>query len=234
MLLSALSASRAAGHPGEGAARLRRLDAGARLHDVRARPLSLTVLREGFAKAYIGVTDGGQQTVALFVPGDVLDLSAFLLGRTTAAIAAITPIRITETPHSTVRELIDARPAVGLALWRRLACQNALLQEWIVGLGRRSALSRTAHLMCEVSLRLSGASETGDTFDFPLTQHELADVLGLSVVHMNRVLQQLRAEGLIEFVRSRLTICDRRRLTEVADFDPGYLTAGDASAGRWW
>jgi CRP-like cAMP-binding protein len=231
--LSALSANRATGHSGEGAVRSRRLEAGARLHDARARPSSLAVLRDGFAKAYVGVTDGGQQTVALFVPGDVLDLSAFLLGRTTSVIAAITPIRITETPCSTVRELIEARPAVGLALWRRLACQNALLQEWIVGLGRRSALSRTAHLMCEVSLRLSGASETGDAFDFPLTQHELADVLGLSVVHMNRVLQQLRAEGLIEFVKSRLTIRDRRRLTEVGDFDSGYLTAGETPPGSW-
>lgn len=204
---------------------VRVLAAGVRLHDKGAPSASLSLLREGLAKAHLAVADGAQQTVALFVPGDALDPEAFVLGHTTAAITAVTPIRIVEIPHSRVREEIERRPDFGIALGRQLARQNALLKEWMASLGRRSAISRTAHLICEISARTSGSDV--EAIPFPLTQIELADVLGLSVVHVNRVLQQLRAQGLIDLSRSRLSILNLPRLAQIGDFDRGYLENGD-------
>jgi CRP-like cAMP-binding protein len=98
-----------------------------------------------------------------------------------------------------------------------------LLQEWLTGLGRRAARARTAHLICEISTRMGAAGRGQDAFDFPLSQIELADLLGLSAVHVNRVLQQLRAERLVDFARGRLAILNRPRLIAIAGFDASYL-----------
>ena len=98
------------------------------------------------------------------------------------------------------------------------------MREWIVSLGRRPADKRTAHLLCEMLLRLQAVGLTNDdSFELPLTQEELADTMGISVVHVNRVLQQFRREGLITLEGKRLTIKDMRRLVEIGEFDPRYL-----------
>ena len=98
------------------------------------------------------------------------------------------------------------------------------MREWIVSLGRRPADKRTAHLLCEMLLRFRAVGLTGDdSFELPLTQEDLADTMGVSVVHVNRVLQQFRSEGLITFESKRLTINDLGRLMEIGEFDPSYL-----------
>ncbi|MBV9510580.1 MAG: Crp/Fnr family transcriptional regulator [Caulobacteraceae bacterium] len=194
-------------------------------------PEAVYLVCQGFAKAHVGTVDGARQTLALYVPGDVFDLGAFLLGQASVETSALTPMQLAAVPCSTLRSLIDERRDLALALWRRLAMQHALLQEWTVGLGRRLALARTAHLICEVSERLSVTSPSDD-LPFPLTQVELADVLGLSPVHVNRVLQQLKGEGLIEIRNGHLRVCNRPRLIELGDFDPTYLRRGDGEGPR--
>jgi biotin operon repressor len=110
------------------------------------------------------------------------------------------------------------------ALWLETATQAAVQQEWMVGLGRRTAQTRLAHFLCELSyrLQLNGRNDL-DAFEFPLTQRELADVLGLSTVHVNRVLQTLRSLGMIELSRNQRMILNKAGLYEIAEFDSGYL-----------
>ncbi len=138
---------------------------------------------------------------------------------------SLTSFRRQSTASGLYRLVID-RPTIGRAALAgdgnsRPAPSS---QEWIVGLGRRTAQTRLAHFLCEVSyrLQLSGHNDL-DAFEFPLTQSELADVLGLSAVHVNRVLQVLRSRGLIELNRHRLVIRNRPGLYEISEFDPGYL-----------
>jgi CRP-like cAMP-binding protein len=117
-----------------------------------------------------------------------------------------------------------SRPAIARALWLETAAQAAIQQEWMVWLGRHMAQTRLAHFLCEVSYRLQLCeANTRDAIEFPLTQRELADTLGLSAVHVNRTLQVLRSQGLIELSRQRPTIRNKAGLYEAAEFDPRYL-----------
>jgi CRP-like cAMP-binding protein len=117
-----------------------------------------------------------------------------------------------------------SRPAIARALWLETTAQAAIQQEWMIWLGRRMAQTRLAHFLCEVSYRLQISGANGSEWvEFPLTQRELADTLGLSAVHVNRTLQVLRSQGLIELSRQRLTIRDKAGLYKAAEFDPQYL-----------
>lgn len=182
----------------------------------------VSLLCKGIAKSYRALADGHAQTLALFVAGDLLDADAFLLGRASATVSAITSVRIALIPHVAFKQAMEQRPEIGWALLRSMARDRAMLQEWLTGLGRRPAHARTTHLICEISTRMGGGAR-GRT-DIPLSQVELADLLGLSAVHVNRVLQQLRAEGLIDVARGRLMILDPARLKAIAGFDAAYLT----------
>jgi CRP-like cAMP-binding protein len=194
---------------------------------------ALSILVEGVAHACRTMPGGVQQTLALFVPGDVLDAKAYVLDRSSVSIRAASPIRIVQIPRHRMDELIDAHPADARWLLAVLASDNAVLEEWAIGMGRRSAYQQLAHLLCEISARMRGADLACDEVcAFPLTQADLADVLGLSVVHVNRMLQQLRGDGLIELRQARLKVLDRRRLVGAADFDAGYLGARVGVRGR--
>src|ERR1700758_3949675 len=127
--------------------------------------------------------------------------------RSLTSVHVLTPRRRRSIPLPELYRLVIDRPTIGRALWLETATQAAIQQEWILGLGRRMAQTRLAHFLCEVSCRLQlrGRNDL-DAFEFPMTQGELADILGLSTVHVNRVLQALRSRGLIELGRNRLVI----------------------------
>jgi CRP-like cAMP-binding protein len=189
----------------------------------------LSIVTEGFAHATRLLSQGRQQSLALFLPGDFLDLPAFVLGSTSVSVCALSHTAIAQANKAQVQALIAERPAVGHALWRATARSAAATEEWLVGLGRRSAFERLAHLVCEVVHRMRRAdlvSQAGCAF--PLTQTQLADMLGLSAVHVNRILQQLRSEGLIELRNGRLTVRDEARLIRAGDFRPDYLAPSSA------
>jgi CRP-like cAMP-binding protein len=185
---------------------------------------ALTILCSGVAQAYRTVRRGGRQTLALFVPGDIVDIQGFILGRSHVSIGAVTPISVSQIPRARLERLINDQPAVGRALWQAMAWDNTVLQEWLVGSGRRTSYAQMAHLICEISTRLkaTGAAR-GNRCPFPLTQSDMADILGLSTVHVNRVLQQLRAAGLINLRGGQLEVPDPALLTEAAEFNPSYL-----------
>jgi CRP-like cAMP-binding protein len=127
-------------------------------------------------------------------------------------------------PHPPLRNLIRNRPNIAAALWRDTLTDSALFREWICNVGRRDATSRVAHLVLELFTRLKAIGRTdGQSFSFPATQVLLSDAVGTSVVHMNRVIQELRSQGLLQFERGRFSILDETRLRQIADFDTLYL-----------
>jgi CRP-like cAMP-binding protein len=187
-------------------------------------PAGLYFVLGGVLKACRNLDNGVAQTLALFTPGDVVGAHGLALGQESATVAAVSECRVAQAPAGRLRDFVETHPHLADALWRALARQTAILQEWMVGLGRRPALNQIAHLLCEMAVRLSFRTLCdGVACDFPLTQGELSDAVGLSSVHVNRVLQSLRRDGLIELSRGQLTIRDWERLAAIADFDPSYL-----------
>lgn len=185
---------------------------------------SYHVLLEGWAARYKVLPDGRRQIPALLLPGDVCDLDGLMLDSVHAGVCAITPCTMAVLPHDRFRSLVNQAPALRDAFWWLGSVENAVSTEWSVGLGRRSADERLGHLLCELFFRLwTVGLSTEAGYMLPLTQAELADVLGLSTVHVNRVLKTLRAQGVIAFKDRWLTILDYKALKEIGSFDPDYL-----------
>jgi CRP-like cAMP-binding protein len=139
-------------------------------------------------------------------------------------IVALTPAAVAFIPHAVIEQLPLRRPELARALWWATLVDEAVLRAWIVNIGRRDAFEGVAHLLCELHVRLRHVGLVQDhSFDLPLTQEDLADALGLTPVHTNRVLQRLRSEGLITLRGGHLTILDAEGLRRAAGFDPNYL-----------
>ena len=162
--------------------------------------------------------------MAFHVPGDLCNLTSVSMGRQDFSIGTLTPARVVFIPQAIILGWARDQPGLGLAVWRAALLDAAVSREWIVNVGRRTAFQRTAHLLCElmVQMRLAGLAQDF-TCDVPFTQVELADALGLTPVHVNRTLQWLRSEKLIELSNGTLTVRSWRDLKQAAGFDPTYL-----------
>lgn len=184
-----------------------------------------TVLLQGIAARSRIRPSGARQILSIHVPGDALDLTPAFTVRDDA-LEALTTCRGVRISHDDLRAALQ-RPGLAAAFARLSAIDANVLAERLVSLGRRAALERIAHVFCELVVRMEavGIGAAG-RYDMPLTQSELADALGLSVVHVNRTLQQLRATGAISFRNQRLTVHDFEALCAVADFNPDYLHLG--------
>jgi CRP-like cAMP-binding protein len=189
------------------------------------RPSESTLLVEGFAARYKVLQSGKRQITAIHVPGDFIDLHSFLLKKMDHGIAALTPCTVVTVPHETLRQITERHAHLARLLWLSTLIDGAIHREWLVAMGRRSAREHMAHLFCELYLRLQLVGLTKDnSYEMPITQAELGDTLGISTVHVNRVVQELRADGLITWRGNRLTVDDWDRLREVAEFTPTYLS----------
>ena len=167
--------------------------------------------------------DGVRQITALHVPGDMADLHSVVQPEAASALQALSTATILRIPHIAVRSIAATYPAIAEALWRDCMVDASVLSEWVVNVGRRGARARIAHVLCEMAVRLHAAPAEGEIqFPFPVTQAQLADVTGLTPIHVNRTLQVLRREGLAE-VKQNVRIPDWDALTEVGDFDATYL-----------
>lgn len=187
-------------------------------------PTVAHVLLEGHTFRYRLLDDGRRQITAILMPGDVCDLEAVMRGHADYSVGALTDCVLGEIPIEKVADPTILDPEMARALWRRLLRDEAISREWLVSMGRRSAIERVAHLLCEFRVRLENVGLTmGESFEFRFTQAELGDLLGLSTVHVNRVLQQLRRSGLVALSRFRLTILDVTALETLAGFDATYL-----------
>ena len=205
---------------------------GARRNIIREgdRPDHVHLVVEGWAARYKLLPDGARQITAFLIPGDFCDLHVTILGEMDHSIAALTRAKVAFISRRRMDELID-RPAVAKALWWATLVDEAVLRAWIVNVGRRDAFEAIGHLMCELFVRMKHVGLVEDhSFELPLTQEEIADSLGLTPVHVNRVLQRLRADGLISLKRGSLEILDYGRLQKVSGFNPNYLH-GEARAG---
>ena len=188
------------------------------------QPSECCLLVDGFVCRYKILGEGQRQIFSFHIPGDIPDLQSLHIGTMDHSLGALTPCRVAYIPHSAMDRLLRSQPNLAAAFWRDTLIDAAVFREWLAGVGRRSAYQRIAHLICEVFTRLRsvGLAE-GWEFALPITQGEIADALGLTPVHVNRVLQQLRAEGLIATRGARWSVRDWDLLQEAGDFDAAYL-----------
>lgn len=189
-----------------------------------SRPLHSTLLISGFSARYSTLEDGARQITEINVAGDFIDLHSLLMKQMDHGVVALTECVIAEAPHSGLIDITERHPHLTRLLWLDTIIDAAIHRQWLVAMGRRSGLGHLAHLVCELYLRLQAIGQTGDmTFDLPLTQATLGDALGLSTVHVSRLISELRGEGVINWSNGQIDILDWRRLAEIAEFDPTYL-----------
>ena len=185
---------------------------------------SVRLFLSGWACRYKALADGRRQIVGFILPGDTCDPHIYLLSAMDHSIATLTPVTYVELDAAAFERLMSADKSVAEAFHCEALSARAIQREWAVSLGRRDALERVAHIICELFERLQAVGLVdGSSFAFPVTQMDLADATGLSTVHLNRTLQELRSAGLITLRDRNLTILDHQALRNTAMFNPNYL-----------
>lgn len=188
------------------------------------KPRYVHLVLDGWGTRYKSLPDGKRQIVSLFLPGDFCDLNVYILRHMDHSIRAITRLKVAMITAEEMTALTTDRPRITQALWWHELVTVAVQREWTLNLGQRSAYERLGHLLVEIYLRLEMVGRAaGGRCDFPMTQNDLAEATGLTPVHVNRTLQDMRREGLIELERKQLRICDLGRLKDSAMFNPNYL-----------
>jgi CRP-like cAMP-binding protein len=183
-----------------------------------------TLLFEGLCCRYKDLSDGQRQIMETHVAGDFLDLHGMLLKQLDHNVGTLTPVRFAMVPHERLRALSESHPHLTRMLWFSTLLDAAIHRERILSIGRRDALARIAHLLCEMYLRLEVVGLAAEyRYHLPMTQADLADANGLTSVHVNRMLKKLRDDGLVTFRGSEVVIHDWDALQRRAEFDPVYL-----------
>jgi CRP-like cAMP-binding protein len=179
---------------------------------------------EGFACTFKLTGQGKRQILAFHIPGDIPDLQSLHVDVLDFSIGTITPCTVAFIQHVALHALCERQPRIAAAFWRETLIDASIFREWVTNVGRRQAYARLAHLLCEQVVRLTAVGLAQDhRCSLPMTQTELADATGMTTVHVNRTLQELRGNGLIELRGSSLQVLDWDRLREAGDFDPRYL-----------
>ena len=205
--------------------RLKDYARGAEIIRDRSRPFESCLLVDGYASRVGYLRSGRRQLTAIHVGGDFIDLHGLLLRVMDHSVIALTDCRVAFVEHSELQKLAGEQPHLWRLLSLLLANDAAVQRSWLVSLGRRNPISHLAHLICELYLRLEIVGKTKDyELEFPIGQADLADVLGLSVVHTNRTLQDLRAQNLVTWRNGVIRILDWPGLTHLAEFEPTYLS----------
>lgn len=186
---------------------------------------SLYLVTEGWACRYATTEAGERQLPALLVPGDVANLDIVMFDRLDYGVRTLSATTIVALPRDRARALAEEHPGIARAFTWLAMVENTTLSAWALSLGRRSAMERLAHLLCELSVRLDAGDGEASSFPFPLTQEHLADALGLTSVHVNRTMQHLRGEGLIETAERTMTLPDVAQLRRLGGFNGRYLHA---------
>jgi len=187
------------------------------------RPDHVLLMIEGWAARYKLLPDGGRQITAFLIPGDFCDLHVTVLGEMDHGITTLTRSKVAFIPRAKI-DLLTERPSLTKAFWWATLVDSAVLRAWIVNVGRRDAAEAIGHLFCELYVRMKNVGlVNGRRFELPLTQEEIADGLGLTSVHVNRVLQRMRSDELISLHHGMLTILDYERLAQASGFNANYL-----------
>lgn len=184
-------------------------------------PRFVILVIEGWVCRYKQLENGKRQITSIFLPGDLCEPFGALPHLLDHSIAALTPALLSHVPLHAIRSAVETNRTIEKALWWDLLFAESLHREHIVSLGRRSATERLGYFFCEIHLRLKMVGLAGDTScEIPLTQADLADLFGLSTVHVNRSLQELRSTGFLSLSGRRMTIHDLSALRELSMFDP--------------
>ncbi|MET0657158.1 MAG: Crp/Fnr family transcriptional regulator [Steroidobacteraceae bacterium] len=182
------------------------------------------VVMSGFACRHKMLPDGRRQVIGYFLPGDMCDARVFILRKMDHTISALAPTTTCLLPREAIIDLTSRYPRITRAFWWNTLVEEAIVRQWLVNIGQRTALERLAHLFCEVYMRLHAVGLTTQAgCELPVTQSELADTVALSTVHVNRTLKELRRVGLVSIGGRSLTIHDLPGLQALAMFDPRYL-----------
>lgn len=204
-----------------------------RIHAVDARqdivrdgdqPTHCCLILSGWACRYKLLNDGKRQILSFHIAGDIPDLGSLQIPIMDHGVASMTKATVGFIPHENLRALTNEFPRIGALFWRATLLDAAVFRAWMVGMGRRTAFERIAHLFCEMYLKMQVVELAGDhRCPMPITQADLADALGLTSVHVNRVLQTMRGRALITLRSSTLVIEAWEELIQVSEFDPTYL-----------
>lgn len=189
-----------------------------------AQPGQSCLLLDGFAARYNLIGDGRRQITAIHCGGEFVDLHSFLLSRMDHSVVALTSCVVAIVPHSRLSDIVETEPHLARMLWLLTLVDAAIYRRWLIAAGRKTSAGQIAHFLCEMYVRLSVTGKTeGLSFRLPLSQGELGDTMGLSVVHVNRTVRELRERGLIAWQGDEVRILDWPRLARLAEFDPAYL-----------
>lgn len=169
-------------------------------------------------------SDGSRQITCLYIAGDMADLPSVVSPKAAWGLAALAPTTILRVPHAALRRLAAQHPGIAEAFWRDCVADGSIFSEWVVSVGRRDAESRIAHLFCEMAIRYEQAERgSRQSYPLPISQNDLADATGLTSVHVNRMLRNLRLSSTAEMRGGTVIIHDWQRLTKIGDFDAGFL-----------
>lgn len=187
-----------------------------------------TFLFEGIMSRYVDDRKGQRQLVAIQTPGDFVDLHAYPLKHLDHDVGTITGARVGIIPHANLHRIQRERPELARKLWFLTLLDAAMHRTWVFRLGRLKAIARVAHFFCETNAKLFAVGHSdGERFNLPLTQFDLAEICGLTSVHVNRVLRELRERGLCTFRAGAVEIHNRMALAKLAEFDLEYLYLAD-------
>lgn len=188
------------------------------------RPGPVFVILDGWACRYKILPSGTRQVLAYLMPGDSCDLHVSLLAQMDHSIQTITPATFATIDREEMDKLLDQHPAIARAIYVAQLVDEGTMRAWITSMGRRASIERVAHLMCELYIRARNIGLTSEpSFALPLSQLLLADSLGMTPVHLNRVLRELRARGAMTLNRGSLVLSDLPKLVQIAGFDDNYL-----------
>jgi CRP-like cAMP-binding protein len=195
-------------------------------------PESCGVLVSGFAYRQKLTGDGARQIIALHIPGDALDFQHLFLDVADHSVQMLTRGEVAFVSRSDMQDMARTRAAIGHAILVKILVEASIFREWVLNVGRRDARSRMAHVLCEFAVRLEAEGLADEyAYQLPMTQEQLADVLGLTPVHVNRTLKTLEAEGLIARDKRTIGFPDWRRMREVGDFNQRYLHLEPQNSG---
>ncbi|MCC2977269.1 Crp/Fnr family transcriptional regulator [Sphingomonas sp. PL-96] len=198
-----------------------------------APPRAVFLIVSGWACQFKTLEDGRRQIVGFMLPGDTCDMNNLVLTRMDHSIGAVTDVRYMEVPGEALQRVAMNYPRIGRAFWWQMLVSISTQREWTTNLGQRNALERLGSLLCELALRLQAVGLAGgESYDLPLTQTDLADATGLTSVHVNRTLQQMRTSGLISLSGRVLRIPNFAMLEEASLFTADYLHTGQRDGRR--
>ena len=188
------------------------------------KPNASCLMLSGFTFRHKIAGNGGRQIFSIHMAGDLADLQNSLLGTADHNLQALGHVEVALIPVEAIQEIAFSRPAIGRAMWYETLVDGSIFREWTLNVGRRDAVTRTAHMLCEFALRLEMA-KLGERLSYalPMSQEQLADALALTPVHTNRVLMTLGREGAIARNHRAVQVIDWKKLAKMGDFDPAYL-----------